>query len=58
MADPAIRADILQALDIHHDRLPKISFDGMIFFYDLAETVHFVLRQSRRFRVGIHLRHF
>ncbi len=45
MADPAIRSDVHQALDVHRDFRPQRAFDAMILLDRLTKAVHVAVGQ-------------
>ena len=57
MTNAAIAADFLEALDIHSDLSAKITFNGVILFDDITDTVDFfvgeVLDAGVRIDIGL-----
>ena len=51
----AVCAYFFQALDVHHDLAPEVSFYLKILFDDVANPVYFFRRQFDRLFVGINL---
>jgi len=53
MAQPSIRANIHQALDIHRNLTPQTSLDVVIVFDHMPEFGHILVRESMHPRIRI-----
>jgi hypothetical protein len=56
MADTPVTTNLLQALDVHRDLTPQITFNPIVSTNDFAQTADFRLRQIFDPRVGVNAR--